>query len=138
FACRHPRLAADAAALQFRHLACAARRTLYFVRFLKRRAISSVVERLLHTQEVAGSNPASRIFLPFAGNPKRHIRIERSPRRQVAGSNPASRIFLPIAVYSTRHIRIDGSPHYKAARPFPASRVSLPIAVTECPHLSIE
>jgi hypothetical protein len=25
-----------------------------------RRAISSVVERLLHTQEVAGSNPASR------------------------------------------------------------------------------
>jgi hypothetical protein len=26
------------------------------------RAISSVVERLLHTQEVAGSNPASRTF----------------------------------------------------------------------------
>ncbi len=25
-------------------------------------AISSVVERLLHTQEVAGSNPASRMF----------------------------------------------------------------------------
>ena len=25
-------------------------------------AISSVVERLLHTQEVAGSNPASRIY----------------------------------------------------------------------------
>ena len=29
------------------------------------RAISSVVERLLHTQEVAGSNPASRKFFPF-------------------------------------------------------------------------
>ena len=28
-------------------------------------AISSVVERLLHTQEVAGSNPASRIFCHF-------------------------------------------------------------------------
>jgi hypothetical protein len=27
------------------------------------RAISSVVERLLHTQEVAGSNPASRTIL---------------------------------------------------------------------------
>jgi hypothetical protein len=26
-------------------------------------AISSVVERLLHTQEVAGSNPASRTYL---------------------------------------------------------------------------
>jgi hypothetical protein len=31
-----------------------------FCRLLKIRAISSVVERLLHTQEVAGSNPASR------------------------------------------------------------------------------
>ena len=29
------------------------------------RAISSVVERLLHTQEVAGSNPASRTIFPF-------------------------------------------------------------------------
>jgi hypothetical protein len=29
-----------------------------------RRAISSVVERLLHTQEVAGSNPASRTICP--------------------------------------------------------------------------
>jgi hypothetical protein len=30
------------------------------------RAISSVVERLLHTQEVAGSNPASRMsFFPL-------------------------------------------------------------------------
>jgi hypothetical protein len=28
--------------------------------FAESRAISSVVERLLHTQEVAGSNPASR------------------------------------------------------------------------------
>jgi hypothetical protein len=28
-------------------------------------AISSVVERLLHTQEVAGSNPASRRILRF-------------------------------------------------------------------------
>src|SRR4029077_17637683 len=47
-----------------------------FCPLLQRRAISSVVERLLHTQEVAGSNPASRILLFFAGNPKRHIRIE--------------------------------------------------------------
>jgi hypothetical protein len=31
-------------------------------------AISSVVERLLHTQEVAGSNPASRIFFYFRTN----------------------------------------------------------------------
>src|SRR6266478_714339 len=31
-----------------------------FSPLLKTRAISSVVERLLHTQEVAGSNPASR------------------------------------------------------------------------------
>jgi hypothetical protein len=29
-------------------------------------AISSVAERLLHTQEVAGSNPASRIFCKAA------------------------------------------------------------------------
>src|SRR5436190_21140802 len=39
------------------------------VRFIlsasERRAISSVVERLLHTQEVAGSNPASRILPMF-------------------------------------------------------------------------
>jgi hypothetical protein len=32
----------------------------YFSGFTASRAISSVVERLLHTQEVAGSNPASR------------------------------------------------------------------------------
>jgi hypothetical protein len=44
-----PSLAGDAPALQFRCLACAASRALYFVRFLERRAISSVVERLLHT-----------------------------------------------------------------------------------------
>jgi hypothetical protein len=31
-----------------------------FSEFLRLGAISSVVERLLHTQEVAGSNPASR------------------------------------------------------------------------------
>jgi hypothetical protein len=31
-----------------------------FSGFTASRAISSVVERLLHTQEVAGSNPASR------------------------------------------------------------------------------
>jgi hypothetical protein len=31
------------------------------------RAISSVVERLLHTQEVAGSNPASRTILDCPG-----------------------------------------------------------------------
>jgi hypothetical protein len=31
--------------------------------FTASRAISSVVERLLHTQEVAGSNPASRTTL---------------------------------------------------------------------------
>ena len=55
-----PSLAGDAPVLQFRFLACADPRALYFVRFLKTRAISSVVERLLHTQEVAGSNPASR------------------------------------------------------------------------------
>src|SRR6266853_2054111 len=62
-----------------------------FCPLLQRRAISSVVERLLHTQEVAGSNPASRILLLFAGNPKRHIRIERSLRRQVTGSSHESR-----------------------------------------------
>ena len=36
-----------------------------FCRRLKICAISSVVERLLHTQEVAGSNPASRTHLPI-------------------------------------------------------------------------
>src|ERR1043166_970547 len=41
------------------------RPALYFVAFLKTCAISSVVERLLHTQEVAGSNPASRRFFQF-------------------------------------------------------------------------
>jgi hypothetical protein len=35
-------------------------RALYFVGAGKICAISSAVERLLHTQEVAGSNPASR------------------------------------------------------------------------------
>jgi hypothetical protein len=34
-----------------------------FSDFLWLCAISSVVERLLHTQEVAGSNPASRTIL---------------------------------------------------------------------------
>src|SRR5207237_10124313 len=68
-----------------------------FCPLLKGRAISSVVERLLHTQEVAGSNPTSRILLPFAGNLKRHIRVERSPRRQVAGSNPVSRMIILFA-----------------------------------------
>src|SRR6266536_2085397 len=72
-----------------RPLACA-----LFCPLLKRRAISSVVERLLHTQEVAGSNPASRILLPFARNPKRHIRIERSLRQQVTGSNHVSRTIV--------------------------------------------
>ena len=33
-----------------------------WVKGIHTRAISSVVERLLHTQEVAGSNPASRTF----------------------------------------------------------------------------
>src|SRR5437773_1079891 len=107
--------------------------TLYVVRFLKRRAISSVVERLLHTQEVAGSNPASRIFLPFAGNLKRHIRIERSPRRQVAGSNPASRIFLPFAGNLKRHIRIERSPRRQVAGSNPASRIRRLISVCSTP-----
>ena len=35
-------------------------RVRFILSALKTRAISSVVERLLHTQEVAGSNPASR------------------------------------------------------------------------------
>jgi hypothetical protein len=37
-----------------------------FCRRSKTGAISSVVERLLHTQEVAGSNPASRTIFLFA------------------------------------------------------------------------
>src|SRR6266700_2548190 len=64
-----------------------------FCRLMKTRAISSVVERLLHTQEVAGSNPASRMFSRLTPNLKREFGVERSPRRQVAGSNPASRMF---------------------------------------------
>src|SRR6266542_2184779 len=65
-----------------------------FCRLLKTRAISSVAERLLHTQEVAGSNPASRMFSRLTPNLKREL-VERSPRRQVGDSNPASRtIFL--------------------------------------------
>src|ERR1700746_1053441 len=79
-----PSLAGDAPAL-FRCLACAASRAPYFVRFLERRAISSVVERLLHTQEVAGSNPASRIFLLVGRNRKRDSKIEarRGDKAQV-------------------------------------------------------
>src|SRR5439155_16194482 len=37
-----------------------------FCPLLQTRAISSVVERLLHTQEVAGSNPASRTIFKRA------------------------------------------------------------------------
>jgi hypothetical protein len=37
-------------------------RQIYANLWLDLGAISSVVERLLHTQEVAGSNPASRIY----------------------------------------------------------------------------
>src|SRR6266404_6192228 len=55
-----------------------------FCRPLKGCAISSVVERLLHTQEVAGSNPASRMFSRLSRNLKREFAVERSPRRQVA------------------------------------------------------
>src|SRR5207302_111298 len=65
-----------------------------FCPLLQGRAISSVVERLLHTQEVAGSNPASRILLLCAVTLKRDIRIERSPRRRIRGSNPLSRTIL--------------------------------------------
>ncbi len=36
-------------------------------------AISSVVERLLHTQEVAGSNPASRIYATGKQRPSHQL-----------------------------------------------------------------
>src|SRR5437016_7092978 len=62
-----------------------------FCPLLKTRAISSVVERLLHTQEVGGSNPPSRMSSPAAQHLALGFVVERSPRRQVAGSNPASR-----------------------------------------------
>src|SRR6266508_3706273 len=78
------------AVLQFHGHGCATSLALYFVG-LKDCAISSVVERLLHTQEVAGSNPASRMFSRLSRSLKRELGVERSPRRQVAGSNPASR-----------------------------------------------
>src|SRR5947207_10601648 len=73
-------------ALRLRYLARA-----LFCRPLKTRAISSVVERLLHTQEVAGSNPASRTSSPAVQHLALDFIVERSPRRQVAGSNWASR-----------------------------------------------
>src|SRR6266478_3320974 len=56
-----------------------------FSPLLKTRAISSVVERLLHTQEVGGSNPPSRMSSPVAQKLALDFTIERSPRRQVAG-----------------------------------------------------
>src|SRR5436309_10853977 len=68
---------------------------------LKTRAISSVVERLLHTQEVAGSIPASRMAFSLTRKQKRDS-IERSPRRQVAGSIPASRISFLFARHQRR------------------------------------
>ena len=51
---------------------------LYYFPTSLHRAISSVVERLLHTQEVAGSNPASRtIFL---------LRSERGVGSKMSGT----------------------------------------------------
>ena len=44
-------------------------------------AISSVVERLLHTQEVAGSNPASRIYATGKQRPSHSYFT--SPRTEV-------------------------------------------------------
>ncbi len=53
------------------------------------RAISSVVERLLHTQEVAGSNPASRTPLLF---PRRELHLPRRPAH-IAACNPEAVTF---------------------------------------------
>jgi hypothetical protein len=57
----------------------------------RKRAISSVVERLLHTQEVAGSNPASRIYPPQCPAPRGFGRVTRRSGRvtRKAGGLPA-------------------------------------------------
>src|SRR6266496_4128416 len=84
------------AVLQFHGHGCATSLALYFVG-LKNCAISSVVERLLHTQEVAGSNPASRTVSSLSRNLTRELSVERSPRRQVRDSNPASPVIFLFA-----------------------------------------
>src|SRR5438105_8838299 len=70
-----------------------------FCPLLKTRAISSVVERLLHTQEVAGSNPASRTIVlgqNLSAQFKSH-RARIATRSVTSGSsNAASRTFLLI------------------------------------------
>src|SRR5205823_10320726 len=93
-----------------------------FCRLLKGCAISSVVERLLHTQEVAGSNPASRTFSRLSRNLKRELGAERSPRRQVAGSNPASRTFSRLSRSLKRELGLERSPRRQVAGSNPASR----------------
>ncbi len=94
-----------------------------FCRPLKDCAISSAVERLLHTQEVAGSNPASRMFSRLCRNLKREFGVERSPRRQVAGSNPASRMFSRLSRNLKRELGVERSPRRQVAGSNPASRM---------------
>src|SRR6266496_5148319 len=94
-----------------------------FCRPLKDCAISSVVERLLHTQEVAGSNPASRMFSRLCRNLKREFGVQRSPRRQVAGSNPASRMFSRLSRNLKRELGVERSPRRQVAGSNPASRM---------------
>src|SRR6516162_7789071 len=60
-----------------------------FSRLLKTRAISSVVEHLLHTQGVAGSIPASRI------PPKREVIIWSWSKSKL--SNPIWNLFFSVA-----------------------------------------
>ena len=61
------------------------------------RAVSSVVERLLHTQEVAGSNPASRKSSTRAD---RYFRVDPSP---AAVLRRAGRLSHTCDKYRQRH-----------------------------------
>ena len=99
------------------------------------RAISSVVERLLHTQEVAGSNPASRT-IRFVLRRCDWLRYERSPRRQVAGSNPASRT-IRFVLRRCDWLRYERSPRRQVAGSNPASR-TIRFVLRRCDWLHYE
>ena len=70
------------------------------------RAISSVVERLLHTQEVAGSNPASR--KPPVPSSCANLRDGHADLASNAGSAPGSCRFAWLGI-STLQARSRGS-----------------------------
>src|ERR1700686_2011552 len=92
--------------------------------YFSHRAISSVVERLLHTQEVAGSNPASR-------TPSIE---EQSPRRRVAGSNPAPRTISSFHQCQMLDLTPISLPMRQCTKDRTRSEPAKEPALTHCPH----